>query len=496
MTDAAPSVAFTGISKSFGALTALDRVDLSCDAGTIHAIVGENGAGKTTLMRILFGLIRPDQGSLAIDGVQVGFESPAQAIAAGIGMVSQHFELAAPLTVRENLLIGQAGSMAAAGRRVDLALQRLRTDYGLDLDGSSRIDRLSIGVRQQVEITKALVREARILIFDEPTALLGPHEAMALFAMLRGFKATGMTVILISHKLNEVRQVADRISVMRRGRIVLDGADPGTDETILAMAMIGRMPAPPALRSIRARGDTVLSTTQLFSGRLGPIDLDLHAGEIVGVAGVAGNGQGELLEALAGMSPAAGRISWKQQPLPMSGRARRLRRLGLAHIPEDRQRFGLLPQQPAWQNLLLGRSTSDRGSAWLDVAKLRREATAQMQEWDIRPADPDIPAGLLSGGNQQKLVCARELSHDPAAVLVAHPTRGVDLGTAEFLYRRLAALRDMGSAILLVSFDLNELLALADRILVLTAGRIVGDLTGREATPDRLGRLMAGLQAG
>jgi len=503
-----PAIALRGIVKRFGATVANRGVDLTVARGAIHGIVGENGAGKTTLMNILYGHQQPDDGEIRIAGAATRLRSPADAIAHGIGMVHQHFVLVDRFTVLENLLLGAEGDRflgGAAGARA--ALARFAADYGLAVDPDAVVEDLPVGLQQRVEIIKALLRAADILILDEPTAVLTPQEAGHLFGILRGLAGEGKTIILVTHKLREVMAVTDRVTIMRHGAVVADLATADTDEARLAELMVGRriaplmaIGAPP--RAPRRFGAPVLAAEGLRvvddAGRLllRDIALTVREGEIVGIAGVAGNGQSELLAALAGLAvPAAGRIRLGGEDVTALGpRARRRR--GIAHIPEDRLRMGLVPALAAGESAILGdQREKDYGGRLL----LRRDAIhvrtlARMREYDVRPPDPELRTALFSGGNQQKLVCAREMARRPRLLLVGQPTRGVDIGAVEFIHRRLRALRDAGSAILLVSVDLDEIRALADRIVVMSDGAIVGELPA-DADERALGLLMAGIGA-
>jgi general nucleoside transport system ATP-binding protein len=499
---AVPAIALRGIVKRFGATIANRGVDLVVARGAIHGIVGENGAGKTTLMNILYGHHEPDAGEIRIAGVATRLRSPADAIAHGIGMVHQHFVLVDRFTVLENLLLGAEGDRLLGGApRARAALARFAADYGLQVDPDAVVEDLPVGLQQRVEIIKALHRAADILILDEPTAVLTPQEAGHLFGILRGLAGAGKTIILVTHKLREVMAVTDRVTIMRHGAVVADLATAETDEAQLAELMVGRRIAPAAPRHARRTGAPMLDVAGLrvVDGNGQPllrdIALTVHEGEIVGIAGVAGNGQSELLAALAGLTvPQAGRIILGGADITALGpRARRRR--GIAHIPEDRLRMGLVPALAAGESAILG---DQRDAQYGGPILLRRDAIhavtlARMREYDVRPPDPDLQTALFSGGNQQKLVCAREMARRPRLLLVGQPTRGVDIGAVEFIHRRLRALRDAGGAILLVSVDLDEIRALADRIVVMSDGAIVGELPA-DADERALGLLMAGIE--
>lgn len=501
----APAIELVGISKAFGPVQANRAVSLVVPAGSIHGIVGENGAGKSTLMSILYGFYEADSGEIRIDGAPVAIRSPSDAIAAGIGMVHQHFMLVETLSVIENILLGMEGGPWLAGgvARARESLARLAKDYGLAIDPDAIVGELSVGQRQRVEILKALHRGARILILDEPTAVLTPGEADGLFTLLRTLKAQGHTVILITHKLREIMAVTDRVSVMRRGEMVAHVETGATSPAALAEAMVGRRVLLRVEKSARPRGAPVLEAVGLCvadaSGRtcLHDVGVTLHAGEIVGIAGVAGNGQGELLEALAGLLPLArgvvrldGRILTARERDPAL-----LRRMGVMHVPEDRLRCGLVPAFSAAENGILGYQDEPAfgSGAYLSPSRIVAHARGLMDVYDVRPADPALKTAKFSGGNQQKLVLAREIERAPRVLLVGQPTRGVDIGAIEFIHRKLIALRDAGVAILLVSVELDEVMALSDRILVLCGGHITGERQADAAQEGDLGLLMAGV---
>ena len=496
-----PAVELRGIAKRFGATVANRNVDLTVARGTIHGLVGENGAGKTTLMNILYGAYHPDEGEVRLAGVAIALRGPADAISRGIGMVHQHFMLVDRFTVLENLLLGAEDDRWLGGAaRARAALARFAADYRLEVDPDAVVEDLPVGLQQRVEIIKALHRGAEILILDEPTAVLTPQEADHLFRILRSLAAEGKTVILVTHKLREVMAVTDRVTVMRQGSVVADLATRDTDEARLAELMVGRQIARLQARAERRRGAPVLRAAGLrvvdAAGLplLRDVDLTVHEGEIVGIAGVAGNGQSELLAALAGLiAPSAGRVILKEADITGLD-ARERRRLGIGHIPEDRLRMGLVPPLAADESAILGdqREPDCRGALLQRHGAIRAATLARMHDYDVRPPDPGLLTALFSGGNQQKLVCAREMTRHPTVLLVGQPTRGVDIGAIEFIHRRLLALRDAGSAILLVSVDLDEIRALADRILVMADGAIVGELPA-DADERALGLLMAGI---
>ncbi len=507
MTTAA--IELKGICKRFGAVQANRDVSFSIERGNIHGIIGENGAGKSTLMSILYGYYQADAGEIFVDGKSVPIPDSQAAIAHGIGMVHQHFMLIDTFTVLENVLLGAEGGFTLRQGRVQARerLLQLGRDYGLEVDPDALVGELSVGLQQRVEILKALYRGARILILDEPTAVLTPHEADHLFRILADLKAQGVTIILITHKLREIMAITDAVTVMRGGALVANVRTADVSQEQLATLMVGRELRQPGQTHGRQRGAPVLEVSDLrYSdgkgcARLKGLSFSVHAGEIVGIAGVAGNGQTELLEVLAGMrEPASGSVTYKNQDLfATTGkpRAAAFRRLGIAHIPEDRSTAGLVNAFSAWENAILGY----QADAALHHGPLLSAAAAQercrrfVDTFDVRPGDPLLRIGLFSGGNQQKLVLAREIDRDPDLLLIGQPTRGVDIGAIEFIHQRLVALRDAGKALLLVSVELDEIMALSDRILVMNHGEIVGELSPSEAASGRLGLMMGGIAA-
>ena len=495
--------------------------------GSIHGIIGENGAGKSTLMSILYGLYRPDSGSIEVDGRATEFASPADAIAAGIGMVHQHFMLVEPLTVLENVLLGaEQGALLRQGlRRARAALTSLEQEYGLVVDLDAPVEELPVGIQQRVEILKALYRGAEILILDEPTGVLTPQEADELFRILAALKRQGRTVILITHKLREIMAITDRVTVMRRGVVVANVATADTSREQLAELMVGREVLLRVEKQPSTPGEVLLQAEHLdFSDAAGvrrvkDVSLNVRRGEIVGIAGVAGNGQSELLTLLSGITrPDAGTLSVNGSVLyadvaadagiaaaagvageavPEAGDARRTRASGLGHVPEDRQRMGLVTSFAANESSILGYH-DDRaynGPLLMHRRRIIASSQRQMEEFDVRPADPLLRCDGFSGGNQQKIIVARELDRDPDVLLVGQPTRGLDIGAIEFIHRRLIALRDQGKAILLVSVELDEVMSLSDRILVMFDGAVAGEVAGAEVTEQTLGALMAGVGA-
>ncbi|MEL6126803.1 MAG: ABC transporter ATP-binding protein [Pseudomonadota bacterium] len=497
----APAIELNGISKSFGPVHANRDIDLLVEKGTIHGIIGENGAGKSTLMSILYGFYEADAGTIAIDGTQVKIRNSDQAIALGIGMVHQHFMLVEPFTVLENVMLGAEGG-AFLNRGIAEArkeLQRLEREYELQVDPDAVVGDLPVGLQQRVEILKALYRGAEILILDEPTGVLTPEEADHLFRILGQLKAQGKTVLLITHKLREIMAITDDVSVMRRGQMVASRHTAETSVDELAELMVGRRvllqvekgPAHPTDVKLEVANLTVVD--DLGVERVKSASFQVRAGEIVGIAGVSGNGQSELLEAIAGIGPHA---SGEIRLIDVQGNDSAWRpRNGLAHVPEDRHRMGLVTKFDAKENTILGYQRNEEfgSSLFINRSKVLSAAEANMESFDVRPPDPHLKAANFSGGNQQKIVLAREIEQDPDVLIVGQPTRGVDVGAIEAIHRRLIELRDAGKAILLVSVELDEIRALSDRILVMFAGEIMGEV-GPEATEREIGLLMSGVQ--
>ena len=492
---APPVVSMTGIVKRFGSTTALDGVDLALAPGEIHGIVGENGAGKTTLMQILAGLLRPDAGRIALRGQDVEIHGVARAFELGIGMVHQHFMLFPSLTVAENLTIGHEPRRRGLFDRAaaEHAVAELSDRYGLAVDPRARVSGLSVGALQRVEVLRALFRGAETLILDEPTAILTPQETEGLFQVIRDLSSAGRTTVFISHRLEEVLEIADAITVLRDGRVTARLEAARTDARELARAMVGRDVLFQLERGASRPGRPVLELRGVSAAGLREIDLTVRAGEVVGVAGVAGNGQSELAEVIAGLqSTWRGEIHIEGRDvtaLDVAGR----RAAGLAYIPDDRYRRGLAADGSIADNLLMGRQRGKDGRRrLLDRGSAARRTERLLSWFRIRTDDPDRPVRTLSGGNAQRVVVARELGDPGPLVVAAQPTRGIDVAASEFVRQRLLERRDAGSGVLLISADLAEVRSMADRIIVLHAGRIAGELSAAEADDERIGLLMAG----
>ena len=506
-----PAIELRGISKTFGPVQANRAISMTVPRGTIHGIVGENGAGKSTLMSILYGFYRPDAGQILVGGRDAGITDSLSAIRAGIGMVFQHFKLVPNMTVLENVILGAEDSalLAPSLARARAELRRLAAEYELQVDPDAVVETLSVGHQQRVEILKALYRRADILILDEPTGVLTPAEADHLFRILRGLRDEGKTVILITHKLREIMETTDNVSVMRRGAMVATLRTADTSPEALAELMVGRKVLLRVDKAPARPGDPVLELAGLRMvdragvERLRGIDLTVRAGEIVGIAGVSGNGQTQLMEILGGYPEPGARITGRARlrgaDLPLAGTdAAARRRAGIGNIPEDRQREGLVMDFAAWENTVFGhhRAAAYLSGPMMDRGAIRARAARLIEAFDVRPPDPDLAARHFSGGNQQKIVIAREVEEHPALLLVGQPTRGVDIGAIEFIHRRLIALRDAGAAILLVSVELDEIMALSDRIAVMFDGRIMGERAPEATTAQELGMLMAGVGDG
>ncbi len=505
MASAAPAIELIGIDKSFGPVHANNDVNLEVARGVIHGIVGENGAGKSTLMSILYGFYEADSGEIRVNGQPVRIRSPREAISHGIGMVHQHFMLVPPLSVLENVMLGAEGGalLAEGANAIRPKLAELAKEYGLEVDPDAIVGELSVGLQQRVEILKALVRGAEILVLDEPTAVLTPAEADQLFEMLRVLKGQNKTIIFITHKLREIMSLTDRVSVMRRGEMVATFDTSETSPPELADAMVGRKvilkiekgPAHPGRVALEARRLVVRDDRGVV--RVDDVSFILREGEILGVAGVAGNGQSELLEALAGIRPlSGGEILVDGAPVPPEKRNPRMERLlGIGHVPEDRHRVGLVMPFEACESAMLGfhREKVYGKGLFYDRNAIIADAERKMDAFDVRPRAPLLKTANFSGGNQQKIVLAREIERNPKILLVGQPTRGVDIGAIEFIHKRIVAQRDAGKAVLLVSVELDEIFALSDRIIVLCGGRITGERSPGETNAQDLGLLMAGV---
>ncbi len=500
---APPAVELRGIDKRFGAIHANRAVDLTVRRGSIHGLIGENGAGKSTLMSVLYGFYAADAGTVRVGGRALPPGDSEAAIAAGLAMVHQHFMLVDEMKVLENVMLGIEGgfSLRSHMRQAREKIAALGRDYGLLVDPDARVENLPIGARQRVEIVRALYRGAETLILDEPTGVLTPNEATDLFRVLAALRAQGRTVLLVTHKLREIMAITDRVSVMRAGAMVAERDTADTSPEELGELMIGRRLATALPRGDTAAGGTALSVRNLVVReasveRVRGVTFDVRAGEIVGVAGVSGNGQSELLEALAGMRPRDGDVLVDGAPLPALSPAA-ARAAGLGHVPEDRLRTGLLAPFAARESVILGHS-DDR--AWrhgplLDWRGIERHSQALMTDYDVRPPVPRLRAAGFSGGNQQKLILGREVERTPRVLLVGQPTRGVDIGGIDAIHRRLLDLRAAGCAILLVSVELDEILRLSDRVLVMSDGRITGETTPARADERQLGLMMSGIAA-
>jgi len=496
-----------GITKRFPGVVANEDVDLAVEQGEIHALLGENGAGKTTLMNILYGLYHADEGEILIDGGAVRFNTPGDAIAAGLGMVHQHFMLVPVFTVTENIMLGveSVGRFGLLDRRAARRhVKEISEQYGLHIPPDAIVEELPVGVQQRVEIVKALYREAEVLILDEPTAVLTPQETEELFRVMRSLKEAGKSIIFITHKLKEVLAVADRITVLRRGKVVGTTRPAETSEEELASMMVGRTVQLTVDKTVAKPKDPVLEVTDLVvhddRGHVAVdgVSLDVRSGEIVCVAGVQGNGQTELVEALTGLRPAvAGSVRVERAEITRAS-PRHVLRAGVGHVPEDRVRDGLVVDFSIADNLVL--DTYDQAPFAHGIVRdndaIVAAATERKDAFDIRATSVDQPAATLSGGNQQKVIVAREFSRPIRLLIASQPTRGLDVGSIEYIHRRIIEKRDEGVAVLIISPELDEVLALADRIAVMYRGRITAIVPSDEATRERIGLLMAGAKAG
>jgi simple sugar transport system ATP-binding protein len=502
-TSGVPAIELIGIDKRFGPVHANKDVNLTITQGSIHGIIGENGAGKSTLMSILFGFYQADRGEIRIKGRPVRIRTSTDAIALGVGMVHQHFMLVDTFTVLENVILGAEGGamIGPALSRARAELTRLAHEYELDVDPDAIVGELPVGLQQRVEILKALFKGADVLILDEPTGVLTPDEADHLFRILGQLRDEGKTVILITHKLREIMAITDRVTVMRRGEVVANFETRNTNVGELAEAMVGRRVLLRVEKKPATPGEVVLDVKNLTwkdrkgVARINNVSFQVRKGEIVGIAGVSGNGQSELLDCIAGITrPTSGHIIFEGKDIGILGDPAHVRAEGLAHIPEDRQNRGLIKSFDASESAVLGwHRAEELGRGFrLDRDKVIARAKEEMEEFDVRPPDPLLKSAKFSGGNQQKLIIAREMKRNPDLLIVGQPTRGVDIGAIEFIHRRLIALRDAGKAILLVSVELDEIRSLSDRIIVMFAGRVMGERAG-DADEREIGLLMAGV---
>ncbi len=502
-----PILELKNINKSFGHVQANKNINLIINQGTIHGIIGENGAGKSTLMSIVYGLYQADSGSIRVNGKEVKLKSPRDSIESGIGMVHQHFMLVENFTVLENIILGFEGELVF-GHKLKKAkedLKNLCDTYKLNIDLDSVISDLSVGFRQRVEILKSLYRGAEIFILDEPTGVLTPQEVDELFKILRSLKEEGKTIVLITHKLNEIMDLTSEVSVMRQGEVVGHTKTSNTNKEKLAEMMVGRSVLLRLNKEDAKLGDVVFKVENLTVKddldvtRVKNVSFEIRSGEILGLAGVTGNGQTELLEALSGIRKVESgniylndeKVSDKENLLD----PRKLKEKGLAHVPEDRQRMGLVTDFKAYENLIFGYHDQEpySKSSILRDSDIITYSKKVMEEYDVRPRSPQLITSNFSGGNQQKIILSRELNESPKILLVGQPTRGVDIGAIEFIHQRLIDMRDKGVAILLVSVELDEVLSLSDRILVMFDGNIVGERINKDVTDRELGLLMAGV---
>ncbi|HEY0904949.1 MAG TPA: ABC transporter ATP-binding protein [Marmoricola sp.] len=495
------AVELSGIGKRFPGVIANDDVNLVVRRGTVHALVGENGAGKSTLMKILYGVQKPDAGRIRVDGHEVSFGSPSEAIAAGIGMVFQHFMLADNLTVLENVVLG-AEKLYGSGDRARRRISELADAYGFQLDPDRLIENLGVGDRQRVEILKVLYRGARTIILDEPTAVLVPQEVDELFDNLRGLKAEGITILFISHKLDEVLAVADDVTVMRRGTTIATVDPQETTARQLAELMVGSELPSPSTEVSTVTDEVMLEVRAMnlpdpFGGRdlLTDIGFTIHSGEVLGIAGVEGNGQAELVEAIIGMRKATGTVLLGGTDITRWDTAER-RQKGIGYIPADRTRHGLLLDSPLWENRILGHQNTEPSIAgpFIDRRAARKDTERIVSAYDVRTPSIDTTARALSGGNQQKLIVGREMSSEPVVLIASHPTRGVDVGAQAAIWDHIKEARRRGLAVLLISADLDELIGLSDTIQVMLRGRLVGEVDPQTATPQQLGAAMTGAE--
>lgn len=503
----APAIELKGISKAFGPVQANKDISIRVMPGTIHGIIGENGAGKSTLMSILYGFYKADRGEIFIGGQKTEIPDSQAAIAAGIGMVFQHFKLVENFSVLENIILGAEDgrllkpSLAKARK----SLLELAAEYELNVDPDALIEEIGVGMQQRVEILKALYRQADILILDEPTGVLTPTEADQLFRILGRLREEGKTIILITHKLREIMEATDTVSVMRRGEMTATVETADTSPEELAELMVGRKVLLQVDKTPPTFGNVVLDVQNLRVvdeqgvERLKSISLNVRAGEILGIAGVAGNGQSELLEVLGGYADSTGSVTLNSEPIDLTGKysdGKTRRARGIAHVPEDRQREGLIMDYSAWENTAFGYHDDPayQSGIFINNTAIRQDTEEKMARFDVRPPTPRLSAKNFSGGNQQKIVLAREIERNPDLLLIGQPTRGVDIGAIEFIHQQIVALRDQGKAILLVSVELEEILSLSDRVAVMFDGHIMGERAVGETDEKELGLMMAGVE--
>lgn len=510
MTETAPAIELKGISKAFGPVQANKDISIRVMPGTIHGIIGENGAGKSTLMSILYGFYKADSGEIYVNGERTEIPDSEAAINAGIGMVFQHFKLVENFTVLENIILGveDGGLLRPSLNKARSTLKQLAEEYELNVDPDAIIEDLGVGMQQRVEILKALYRRADILILDEPTGVLTPAEADQLFRILGRLREEGKTIILITHKLREIMDTTDTVSVMRRGQMTATVKTADTNPQQLAELMVGRKvllevdktPAKPGAPIIEVENLNVYDEQGVH--RVKDVSFTIRAGEILGIAGVAGNGQSELLEVLGGYQTGTGAITMNGQPIDLTGKlsnGQTRRERGIAHVPEDRQREGLIMDFAAWENVAFGYHHDpkyQKNALLMDNAAILQDTAEKMERFDVRPPHPNLAAKNFSGGNQQKIVVAREIERNPDLLLIGQPTRGVDIGAIEFIHKQIVALRDQGKAILLVSVELDEIMSLSDRIAVMFDGQIMGERMAADTDANELGLLMAGINNG
>ncbi len=493
-----------GITKSFGQVKANQDISIKVEKGTIHGIIGENGAGKSTLMNILYGFYHADAGEIYINGKKVTIRDSQEAIKYGIGMVHQHFMLVDPFTVLENIILGAEEGFKIKGtlKKAEQKLKEIEEHYGLHVSPNAIVDDLPVGLRQRVEILKALYREAKILILDEPTGVLTPQEADKLFKILDALRQEGVTTMIITHKLREIMAITDNVSVMHHGKMIAHRKTTETNVEELAELMVGRKvhldlnKKPVELGEVLAKVENVSVFDKLGVERLKSVSLEIRRGEVVGIAGVSGNGQTELIEALAGMQKInkgkmtlMGKVVDKKHPIT----PKKARKLGIGHIPEDRLKHGIVKNFSAKENSILGFHNKQKWNSNTDMlfTKIRNWCVDLMEKWDVRPRNPEIRSADFSGGNQQKLIVGREIEENPDLILIGQPTRGVDIGAIEFIHNSIVQQRDKGCGVLLVSVELEEVMSVADRILVMFDGQIVGEVEASKADEKILGLMMA-----